>query len=388
MSLTIEKETLARMALGKLFMNQPRIPREIITNLGSAATIFELPVKEVYEIVGPIKEVAFLKNALKDAERIIPKLEIMGGKYISDQDPDYPPLLLEIPDAPLGLYVLSGDQHPLSHPDAVSIVGTRDCSSYGRDQCRKIVENIAAANPKCLIVSGLAKGIDITSHLTALENGLPTVAVMGTAIDKVFPAAHEAYADKIASTKHCAVISEYPPGANILATTFLMRNRIVAALSQSTIVVESKIKGGSMSTARLAFEYGRNLFAVPGRLDDESMEGCNYLIHQQMANIIPDMKSLITGLGFDNSNIRNRGNIRTRINEIVTKKYSKDPTWENKSQIIGEILLYIAGHRDCTMDEIMEAFEMPYSTASTILTLLEKDGIIESNLLGMCSLRE
>lgn len=197
-------------------------------------------------------------------------------------DEDYPFLLKEIPDAPVVLYVL-GDADLNSQP-AFSVVGTRKCTAYGQSFCRSFLKDLAPYYPDSLVVSGLAYGIDAAAHNAALENDLATVAVVAHGLDTIYPAANRQLARAILS-KGGAIVTEYPTKTRPYQKNFLQRNRIVAGLCEATIVVESEVRGGAMSTANLAFSYSREVFAVPGRFTDQVSSGCNSLISRNKAHI-------------------------------------------------------------------------------------------------------
>ena len=179
----------------------------------------------------------------------------------------------------------------------VAVVGTRDISPYGREWCERIVHALARTSPKPLIVSGLAIGTDICAHKAALEASLPTIAVMATGTDTIYPYRHRQIAEKMSGTQGCALVTDYPPGTAPLPVNFLRRNRIIAGLSHATILVESKIKGGGMMTCRLAFSYDRDVYALPGRADDLRSQGCNHLIRARMAEPLTSEEDIIDSLG-------------------------------------------------------------------------------------------
>lgn len=381
-------ELIARIALSKLFINQPRIPREIIAGLGSAAAVFGLSDKEIHEIFGPRKEADELPGSWESAVSIYERLDSQGIVFIDEDSPLYPARLREIPDAPLGLYVKAESLDGLfDYPHAVAVVGTRDCSSYGEAFAKAIVEEIASCCPGCRIISGLAKGIDIIAHKTALEKGLPTFAVTGTGLEKIYPAVHEREADQIASTPGCALISEYSPDTNVFGINFLCRNRIVAAMSDATIVLESRIKGGSMSTARLAFDYGRSVYALPGRIDSPSFEGCNHLIRERVAETIESVPLLMKDLGFRSTTRRARGqSTRDHIREIVETRAAEGGVWKDNAETILKILLLIASERDIPDEDIILSTGLPYNIIAPLLALLESEGLISRDLLCRNSL--
>lgn len=207
-----------------------------------------------------------------------------GIAIVTAKDKEYPPLLSECPDAPLALYIKGTLP---SNRNALSIVGTRKPDGYGLEMCDRIVDALHRTGSPPAIVSGLAYGIDAQAHKrTLLRQGI-TVAVMGTGLDSVYPGRHAWLADRIAEHGGC-LISDFPLGQAPLAVNFLRRNRIIAGISGCTVVVQSPKKGGSMVTATQAFSYGRDLYAVPGRIGDGLNDGCNYLISSQMAGCICD----------------------------------------------------------------------------------------------------
>jgi DNA processing protein len=231
---------------------------------------------------------------LEWAEGELTRIREQGFRFLGYPDPDYPAPLREIPDPPLGLY-LNGSTPPTQifemHP-MVGVVGTRDLSPYGRAWCRKLVEGLARAKVQPCIVSGMALGADGIAHQTALECSLTTIGVLPTGIDKMYPWQHERLAMQMVGMPGCGLVTDYPTGTAPVALNFLRRNRIIAALTRAVIVVESKSKGGSLMTARYAGEYGRDVYALPGRADDLRSAGCNSLIHENMAEIITTPEDL------------------------------------------------------------------------------------------------
>lgn len=189
-------------------------------------------------------------------------------------DPRYPPMLRHLPDPPLLLYVL-GDVTALSAPQ-LAIVGSRQPTAGGRDNATAFASHLAAQG--WLITSGMALGIDAAAHEGALQAGARTVAVTGTGIDRVYPAQHRALAHRIA--EQGCLISELPLGAPPLKSHFPRRNRLIAALSQGTLVVEAALGSGSLITAQAALELGREVFAMPGSIHNPLARGCHQLIRQ------------------------------------------------------------------------------------------------------------
>ena len=291
-------ENAALCALNKIFGYHPRLAVQLMEQAGGAAALFAggpLPdCPEHPELTAQLEP-----SALDWAARELEKVRAGGFRFLSLADDDYPDVLRQCPAPPLGLY-LNGSSAPtelFSLRPMVAFVGTRDASPYGRAWCRKLVEALARAPVQPCIVSGLALGIDGTAHQTALECGLPTLGVMATGIEKVYPWQHERLAMSIVGSPGSGLVTDYPLDTSPVALNFLRRNRIIAGLARAVVVVESKTQGGSLMTAKYAVEYNRDVFAVPGRLDDVRSAGCHSLIASQMAQIIASPEQLVDSLG-------------------------------------------------------------------------------------------
>ena len=194
---------------------------------------------------------------------------------------------------------IKGDPSLLLAPEAarrprVAVVGTRDIDSYGRQAVCDIITALSKREDKPIIVSGLAFGVDQYAHRFALQTGLPTVAVLPTGLDKIYPLQHENLAADIASTEGCCLVTQFPDKTAPIAVHFIWRNHLITHLADAVIVVESKTKGGAMVIARLAQEEDIPVFAVPGRMGDLRSEGCNQLIREGIAEILYDPKTLTT----------------------------------------------------------------------------------------------
>lgn len=234
------------------------------------------------------------------------ELHLMGKKQVEMTtywDNNYPQLLKECEDAPLVLFY-KGSLQQLT-PTALAIVGTRKASVRCRGYVDDFIDQLAKLAPALPIVSGLAYGIDITAHRAALRNQLPTFAVLGHGLNTVYPAAHHESARDI--IKHNgALITEFPMLLPTHPGNFLQRNRIIAGLSQATLIAESGVKGGAVSTAHIAFSYNRDVMAIPGRPDDFFSEGCNLLIKQQIAQMAEYAKDVAIVLKIETATLKER----------------------------------------------------------------------------------
>jgi len=209
-----------------------------------------------------------------DAARYVESLESRGLRFVGRGDPAYPPLLRELHDPPAGLFLRGGGEQELLRRPAVAIVGARACSSYGVQVGRLLGRELAAAG--LIVLSGLARGVDGEAHRGALEAGGLTIAVLGCGVDRDYPAAHAHLARRIC--EHSLVVSEYAPGVEPAPWRFPARNRIVAGLAASTVIVEARERSGALITADFALETGREVFAVPGEITSALSPGPNALL--------------------------------------------------------------------------------------------------------------
>lgn len=290
-------ERVALCALNKIFGYYPLLGRRLMEERGSALALFsgEKPrIPEHPELADSLNG-STLEWAVKELEQV----RSQGFRFLSLLDEDYPEALASCEDPPLGLY-LNGTSAPAAlfglRP-MVAVVGTRDLSPYGKLWCQKLVCTLAEARVQPAIVSGLALGADGEAHRTALACGLPTLGVMATGIDRIYPFQHEPLAISMVSTPDCGLLTDYPLGTAPVALNFLRRNRIIAGLVSAVIVIESRTKGGSLMTAKYACGYARDVYALPGRLGDVRSAGCNSLIAKQMAQIIASPEQLVEDLG-------------------------------------------------------------------------------------------
>lgn len=301
----MDKEVIYKMAFSFLKRKvNANLLREFEQRGMSPEAFFTLPTKELVSRLGIQKQQEFDKisreEALAAARHEWGQIKNHGILPLFVLDDDYPQQLAETDDPPIILYKLGAA--PLDRSHIISVVGTRKPTPYGLDFCNKIVEEIAEYFPDAAIVSGLAYGIDAAAHKKALEKGLTTIAVVAHGLNMIYPAANRNIAKEIIR-QGGAILSEYPFGTKPFKPNFLARNRIVAGLSQVTIVVESNIKGGAMSTANFAFVYNRDLMALPGRSSDDLSSGCNLLIRKNKAHLIECAADLIEVTGWQPLNL-------------------------------------------------------------------------------------
>lgn len=261
----------------------------------------------------------------------------------------------------------------------IAVVGTRDITPYGREWCVRTVAGLSRCKERPVIVSGLALGTDFCAHKAAVESGLATIGVMATGPETVYPHRHREFAEKLCETPGCALVTDYPPGTAPLAIHFLRRNRIIAGLSDSTILIESKIKGGGMMTCRLAFSYSRDVYALPGRADDLRSQGCNSLIRSKIAEPLTSIEDLTESLGLNRAGAGGRRSVR----EIILSEYGSRLSPE-RLQLTANMLVKIKEERGITVEELSEFTGMSYGITANIAAMLETDGLISIDLLQRC----
>ncbi len=269
--------------------------KALVNHFGNAEDIFKAKKKELEEIEGigsvrarSIKEFKDFKNAEEEIA-FIEKYKITP-LFITAKN--YPQRLLNCYDSPAMLYYRGNAD--LNQPKIIAIVGTRNNNEYGKSVCEKLVEDLAGEN--ILIVSGLAFGIDSIAHRSALKNDLKTVAILAHGLDRIYPTQNKSLAKEI--IEQGGLLTDFRSKTNPDKQNFPKRNRIVAGISDAIVVVESSIKGGSLITAELGNGYNKDVFAVPGRINDTKSEGCNYLIKNNKACLITFAEDLLENMGW------------------------------------------------------------------------------------------
>ena len=293
------EEHLHVLALARVRgLSQP-MALSIYKELGSAKAVFDLlHSKEPLPPFLTPKLVSILRAGEADAlQRAREEMDFCAkGKIriLALNDDDYPVRLKEIPDPPLVLFFLGNAN--LNAPRIISIVGTRRISEYGKSICLNFLPELQRNNPDTLIVSGLAYGVDIHAHRASLEANLPTVGILAHGLDMIYPSLHRQTAQLMVAQG--GLLTEYFSKTVPDKGNFVRRNRIVAGISEATVVVESADRGGALITANLARDYDRDVFAFPGRINDQYSAGCNKLIAQQKAALITCAKDMVTALNW------------------------------------------------------------------------------------------
>lgn len=253
----------------------PRTANLLLDQFGTPANVFAAP-RDVLaaqglkpETITQLHDTEILDKAQAEIER----LELLGAQAVTLADAQYPELLREIYDPPIVLYIKGDITGALSQP-AIAVVGSRRCSTYGTNAANFLSRELAAQG--ITIISGLARGIDGAAHRGALEAGGKTVGVIGTGMDVNYPKEHKKLSEEIVVTG--AVVSEFPLGTPPLAQNFPYRNRVISGLSLGVLIVEAAEHSGSLITARMAQEQGREVFAVPGNITSQTSFGPNFLI--------------------------------------------------------------------------------------------------------------
>lgn len=326
--------------------------------------LFHMSASELKEIFGAhtgvINSIAN-KSTLAQAETILAEAERYHIRTLFFTDPAYPQRLnaAGCEDTPVLLYTLG--ECDLNMPHSVALVGTRKATDYGRTTTARLVEELGVDKP--LIVSGLAYGIDTAAHTAALDNQLATVAVLGHGLDIIYPSQNRGLAKRIVD-QGGALLTEYPLHTDIKATNFPARNRIIAAMSDATIVVEASERGGALITANIASSYFREVFAVPGRLNDSTSEGCNNLIVNNKAIMIRNAGDLFFQMGW-----------KTTFDKQRRKEQQQSlfATLNTNEKAIVDLL---EKNKEMTLDEIELQSGLPLPKIAAVMVELELKNVI------------
>lgn len=313
-------------------------------------------------------------------ERCLAWLEGDDRWLITQDDPYYPPLLKRIPDAPVALFV-TGHPETLVSPQ-IAIVGSRNATRGGLDHARSFASTLARAG--FVITSGLAAGIDGAAHQGALDGGGRTLAVAGTGLDQVYPARHRDLAREIAASG--ALVSQFPPGFGPLPGNFPARNRIISGMSLGVLVVEASLKSGSLITARLANEQGREVFAIPGSVHNPLSRGCHRLIRdgarlvETADEVVEELAPLAQELAGEIEHL-----LAPQPNPVATglEESPQSPHMENDPEY--SRLLDAIGFDPTPVDVIIERSQLTPAAVSSMLLMLELDGRISAHAGGRYS---
>ena len=335
--------------------------KKLLKHFGSAQKIFEAAQENAISIpdIG-----TYIINQLKNfsafdlAEKELKYIEKEHIHPVSIFDDEYPRQLFHSPDGPI-LYFTKGKVN-LNNKKTLSIVGTRNITPYGKRMIEEIMEDLAPYQP--VIISGLAYGVDITAHTEALKKGLDTIGVLGHGFQRIYPSLHKKIADKMLSQG--GLITEFWHSDPVDRNNFLQRNRIIAGISQATLIIESGEKGGSLVTADIANSYNRDVFAVPGRASDVFSKGCNNLIKNNQAQLITSGKEIIEYLQWE-----------TQKNTKENKQLNLFVDLSSEEQ---KIFDFLQEKGKTGLDEIAFSTGFPVSKTAQLLLQMELNNVIQS----------
>lgn len=357
-------ELLYQIALTQVKGVGAIMARHLISHLGSASAIFNESRKNLLRIDGVgaalVNEIGS-KEVFRKAETEISFIEKNKIQPFFITDTNYPTRLRECSDAPVVMY-MKGNGLP-DRRKVISIVGTRSITHYGREMTEKLVAQLAEHLDDVLIVSGLAFGVDIVAHRSALANGLPTIGILAHGLDRIYPSEHRRTA--IEMLTNGGLLTEFPSETRPDRQNFVMRNRIVAGLADVTVVIESAEKGGSLITAEIANSYNREVCAIPGRVGDVYSCGCNKLIQRNKAAMVYGAEDLIELMNWDlPKNTKENGPIQRTLFVEMTSNEEK-------------VMNTLRKHDSLQIDEIAFRTGFAVYILSAILLDLEFKGVVK-----------
>lgn len=335
------------------------VAKKLLNHFATAENIFKAKANQLESIDGIGK--VLIKN-LKDksvfnlAEAELKFIKENNINCLFYQDEKYPDRLKHCIDGPVLLF--TSGTIDFTNRKVISIVGTREITSYGIEFCKKFIEDLAPLNP--IIVSGFAYGVDIVAHKVAMDLGLQTIGVVAHGLNQVYPKVHKKYVAKM--EQNGGFMTEFWSNSNPEKENFVKRNRIVAGISEATIVIESAEKGGSLITANLANDYNRDVFAVPGRTSDKFSQGCNNLIKTQKAHLLTSAADLIYILNWE---------LKQDETKVIQKQLFV--SLENEEQKIYD---YLQKNGKQLLDVIALDCDFPVFRISSILLNMELKGVV------------
>jgi DNA processing protein len=350
------------------------LARKLLQHFNDPEEIFKTTPQKLMQIEGIGKMVCQnLKNkhiAFAKAEKELNYIQKHDIQCLSIIHAQYPEYLKQCPDAPVLLF--SSGNTVWHNRRVISIVGTRKVTPYGIDFCRKLLDTLIPYNP--IIVSGFAYGVDIVAHAHALDIGLTTVGVWAHGFEHMYPKDHRKYVARM--EQNGGFLTEFWHNAYPDKENFVRRNRIVAGISEATIVIESADSGGSLITAKLANDYSREVFALPGRISDKYSQGCNHLIKTNQASLLTSADDLVYMLNWDRNKKRAQSPplaMQLGLFETLTSEEQK-------------IITYLQNHTRSEVDWIALGCEMPVFLVNSLLLQLELKGLVRMYQGKMCEI--
>jgi len=340
---------------------------ELLNYFGSVDALFGAARGQLERLLADAPEALAALRASPDEQQLAADLGWFSQPdrhLLTWFDDDYPRLLREIPDPPAALFVM-GKRELLSQPQ-LAVVGSRNASAAGRENAQAFARELAQAG--LVITRGLALGIDGAAHRGALDAGAATLAVTGNGLDRVYPARHRDLAHTIASQG--ALVSEFPPGTPPRPENFPIRNRIVSGLALGVLVVEAAERSGALITARLASEQGREVFAIPGSIHSPLSRGCHRLIRQG-AKLVETARDILEELG-----------PLARLVIPSDEQTDSAPTLADMLPESARRVLDCLGHDPLTIDTLVQRSGLTADTVSSMLLVLELQGLVASGAGG------
>jgi DNA processing protein len=336
----------------------------LISYAGSAEALFKMPASKMKKINGVGNRII---NTFKDSYEALSRAE-KELKFIEKHEIDtlfyydkrYPRRLLNCVDSPL--FIFSKGNFDFNKEHFISIVGTRHASEYGRELTEKLVADLAPF--RINLVSGLAFGIDICAHKAALKFDIQNIAVLAHGLDRIYPGSHTGITRKL--QENGAIVSDFLSETNPDRQNFPSRNRIVAGMTDATIVIESAVAGGALITAEIANSYNRDVFAFPGRVQDPFSAGCNQLIKDNKANLVTCANDIVEFLSWDMDNEKKE---KAAVQQQLFVELSKD-----EKMICDQLSRKEKVH----VDNLTSGIQLPVSMIAHILLQLEMKGVVIS----------
>jgi len=339
------------------------LAKNLISYCGSVEAVFKEKVSHLEKIPGVGSIVAKSVKAFNDFQRAEDEMKFMDKYKITPLfflDKEYPERLKNCMDAPVMLYYKGNSD--LNAQRMIAFVGTRKATEYGKQQTEKVIDELATY--KVTVTSGLAYGIDICAHKAALKNNLNTIAVLAHGLDRIYPTQHKAIAQKM--LEQGGLLTEYMSGTNPDRENFPSRNRIVAGISDAVVVMEAGTRGGALITAEIANTYNRDVFALPGRIDDTFSKGCNHFIKLNKASLMESAADIVYIMGWE-ENVKKKKDAPQQRNLFLELNDDEK-----------ELINMLSENGPVSIDSLVMKSNLQVSKIAAALLNLEFNGLVKS----------